>query len=277
MRIEQTLSFLAALGILSMVRVAPVAGQARPPVPGQPYQYWDVLEADGGARKVYFRNDSPTPLTITELDVQRCENTRQQCGSYPANLVVQPGKTVVAFKIERYDNKLGWSFAYTFRTRGQTQTVMPSSPPGVGMAATVQTVPVDSLAPAVAAWTENGSCGIARVPNLPEGHRALMMVFGTPSQPTARMVMVRLDANGSPYDYMDMRREVSDSGPDPRRSQITLDLVRQTAMVQNSGGGQPAALLRASGANLLTAASLGMPGETIARMVKECGGSPRSP
>ena len=272
MTLTRVVGFTALL-ILPIVAAAPAAGQVRPPVAGQPYQYWDVLQADGGERKVYFRNDSPNPITITEVVVQRCENTRQQCGTYPANLVVQPGKTVVAFKIERYDDKLGWSFAYTFRTGGQTQMVVRPTPPGAGMVTTVQTVPVDSLAPAVAAWTENGSCGTATIPNLPAGHKALMMVFGTATQPTARMVMVRIDANGSAYDFMDVRREVSDSGPDPRRSQIMLDLVRQTATVQNSGGGQPLTVFRASGPNLLTAASLGVPGETIARMVKECGGA----
>lgn len=255
------------------------AAQAPKPVPGMPYQFWDVLEADGGARKVYFRNDGSIPITITEVVIQRCENTRQLCGSYPANLVVAPGKTVMAFKSEQYDRKLGWSFAYTFRTRFEGTTVVSSGPPAGAMirgpdggpAAMVQTVPIDSLAPAVAAWTAGASCGNVTVPDLPAGHRAFLMVFGTASQPTARRVMVRIDANGAPYEFSDIRRDPGDTDANPRQSQIDLDLVRQVAIVRNSGGGQPAAFFRASGPTLLSAPSLGMAGETIARMIKECG------
>jgi hypothetical protein len=258
-----------------------VAARAQAPklVSGRPYQFWDVLEADGAARKVYFRNDGAVPITITEIVIQRCDNTRQLCGTYPANVVIPPGKTVVAFKAEQLDRKLGWYFSYSFHTRGEPQVVavtgMPAGAiiraPDGGPAAVLQTVAIDSLMPAVPASTEGASCGMVTVPDLPAGHRALLMVFGTASQPTARRVMVRLDANGSAYDFSDIRRDPDDTGPDPRQTQITLDLVRQTAMLRNSGGGQPATFFRATGSTLLTATPLGKPGETIARMVQECG------
>lgn len=258
---------------------AAATAQAPKPVPGAPYQYWDVLEADGGARKVYFRNDTTTPITITQVVILRCDNTRQLCGTYPANLVVAPGKTVVAFRAERLNRTVGWYFAYSFRTRGEPQVVTATGiPPGAiirtpdgGPAAVLQTVAIDALVPDVAASTEGATCGKLTVPDLPAGHRALLMVFGTASQPTARRVMVRLDANGSAYDYNDTRRDPDDASADPRQTNITLDLVRQTAMVRNSGGGQPATFFRATGPTLLTAASLGKLGETIARMVQECG------
>ena len=180
----------------------PVAllGQERKPVAGVPYQYWDVLEADGASRKIYFRNDSPNPITITQVVVQRCDNTRQLCGTYPASLVVAPGKTVVAFKGERLDKKLGWSFSYTFRTSGASSGI--PSPVvmrgGDGSAVgTMQTVSIDSLVPSVPAWTEGATCGSLSVPDLPAGHQALIMIFGTATQPTARRVMIRVDANKS--------------------------------------------------------------------------------
>ena len=110
--------------LLSTLGPLTASAQVRKPVPGQPYQYWDIEDVDGGARRVYFRNDSPDPITITQLVIQRCDNTRQACGTYPANVVVAPGKTVMPFKIERLDKKLGWQFSYSFRTTGpQTATV----------------------------------------------------------------------------------------------------------------------------------------------------------
>ncbi|MDX2260109.1 MAG: hypothetical protein SFU84_00250 [Gemmatimonadales bacterium] len=206
--IRSRVASLALLAASYLVVASPISAQVRAPVPGQPYQYWDVLEADGGARKIYFRNDQETPITITEVVIARCENTRQLCGTYPSKLVVEPGKTVVAFRIERFDAKLGWSYGYSFRTSGAGRPSGP--PPGAppqamapSGAIQVKTVPVDSLVPLVAATEENASCGKISVPSLPEGHKALLMVFGTATQPTARMVMVRIDDNNAPYDYRD--------------------------------------------------------------------------
>ena len=58
--LRSRVAFLAVLAACSTMVANPLAAQSRPPVPGQPYQYWDVLEADGGARKIYFRNDQET-------------------------------------------------------------------------------------------------------------------------------------------------------------------------------------------------------------------------
>jgi hypothetical protein len=255
------------------------SAQAPKAVAGIPFQYWDVLEADGGARKVYFRNDSDVPITITEVVIQKCENTRQTCGTYPANAVVAPGKTVVAFRAERLDRLAGWSFAFSFHTDFKRIVTTSSGAPPSAMTGgrdgsppvMVQSVAIDALVPEVAAFSDGGTCGKVTVLDLPPGHRALLMIFGTASQPVARRVMVRLDGNGSAYDFLDIRHNPDDSGPDPRQTQITLDLVRQTVTVRNSGGGAPGTLFRANGPTLLTAASLGKPGEVIARIVKECG------
>jgi hypothetical protein len=274
------LSRTTAAVILALAPLLAVHAQVPKPVAGMPYQYWDVLEADGGARKVYFRNDSPSPMVITQVVIQRCENTRQLCGSYPANLVVAPGKTAVAFRIERLDAKLGWSYSYSFRTHSDAPpTVTTGIPPGAvirgpdGSTSVMQSVPVDSLAADVAGWIDGATCGSVTVPDLPAGHKALLMIFGTATQPTARQVLVRIDANGSAYDYSDTRRDPNDLSANPRRTQITIDLVRQLAMVHNSGGTTPPTFYRATGPTLLTAASLGAPGEVIAQIVKTCGGS----
>lgn len=256
-----------------------VSAQAPKPVPGRPYQFWDVEDIDGGARRVYFRNDSPAPITITQLVITRCDNTLQNCGTFPAGLVVAPGKTVLAFKVERLDKKLAWSFGYSFRTAGQP-SAMASPPPGFtvrgpsgGSPMSLNNTTPDSLSPSVAAFTEGASCGKVQVPDLPPGHRVLFMIFGTAVQPTSRRVMVRLDANGSPYEFVDIRQDPDDTTSTARRTQITIDLVRQSVIMLNSGNGQPTTAFRATGTALLTAASLGMPGETIAKMVKECGGN----
>ncbi len=268
-------ALLAVLAAISTMSPDPLTAQARPPVPGQPYQYWDVLEADGAARKIYFRNDLEVPITITEVTITRCENTRQVCGTYPAKLVVDPGKTVLAFRVERDDRKLGWSWAYSFRTTGtgKPSTPPPSAPPQAMTPTgpiTVQSVPVDSLAPIEAATEENASCGKITVPNLPEGHRAFVMLFGPARQQPVRMVMVRVDDNNAPYDYRDQRTESGDNLADPYRSIITIDFLRQSAIVQNSGHGEPPAVFRANGLAIKTATSLGNPIAVVARMVKEC-------
>ncbi|MBK6496219.1 MAG: hypothetical protein IPG05_14155 [Gemmatimonadetes bacterium] len=214
---------VAALAVLAAcwtMTANPLAAQSRPPVPGQPYQYWDVLEADGAARKIYFRNDLEYAITITEVTISRCENTLQVCGTYPAKLLVDPGKTVMAFRVERDDRKLGWSWAYSFRT---SATGKPSAPPPSeaprAMTPTgpimVKAVPVDSLVPIVAATEENASCGKITVPNLPEGHRAFVMLFGPAKQQPVRMVMVRVDDNNAPYDYRDQRVRSATTSPIP--------------------------------------------------------------
>jgi hypothetical protein len=270
------LAALFVLAVLPAIGTSRAAAQVRPPVAGQPYQYWDVLEADGGARKVYFRNDLETPITITEVVISRCENTRQLCGTYPSKLVVAPGKTVVAFRVERFDVKLGWSYAYSFRTSGATRPVTPppgtipqaAMPPG---AIQLKSVPADSLLPVVLATEENSSCGKITVPNLPEGHQALLMVFGTARQPTARMVMLRIDDNKAPYDYRDQRLEIGEDIADPYRSIITIDFLRQMATLQNSGHGEPPGVFRATGLGIKTAASLGNPMAMVAKIVQECG------
>jgi hypothetical protein len=264
------------LGGITILSVAPANCQVRPPVAGQPYQYWEVTEPDGAARKVYFRNDLTTPITIAEVSIQRCENTRQVCGTYPSNLVVDPGKTVMAFKVERLDKKLGWSYSYAFRTSIVKRVEGPPPaavmqgmlPPG---AIVMQDVAVDLLISVVPAITENSSCGMVTMPSLPEGHKALVMVFGPASHPTARTVMVKVDGNNAPYDYQDMRREPVDNVAEPYFSIITIDLIRQTATLQNSGHGEQPAFLHATGAAVKNAASLGNPMEMVAKIVKECG------
>lgn len=267
---------LAVLAALSTLTATSLSAQVRPPVAGQPYQYWDVLEADGAARKIYFRNDLEYQVTITEVTISRCENTLQRCGTYPAKLVVEPGKTVMAFRVERDDRKLGWSWAYSFRTSptGRPSTPPPSAPPQAMTPSgpiMVQTVAVDSLVPIVAATAENGACGKITVPNLPEGHRAFVLLFGPAKQQPVRMVMARVDDNNVPYDYRDQRSEPGDNLADPYRSMISIDFLRQTAIVQNSGHGEPPTVFRATGLAIKTAASLDNPSALVARMVKECG------
>lgn len=102
------------------------------------------------------------------------------------------------------------------------------------------------------------------------GHQALIMIFGTPERPVARRVMIRVDANGSAYDYLDARRDpVTDSAT----TSIQLDLTRQTGMLQNIVGGQ-AQFYRVTGGKLASAESLGRPDSMIARVVRECGKKP---
>lgn len=257
----------------AITNVRAVAAQGPAPVAGRPYQFWDVLEADGGARKVYFRNDAAFPITITQVVIEICENTRQLCGTYPSNLLVPVGKTVVAFKIERLDRKLSWRFNYTFRTHIESPNPGGFAVGPDGARTSVQIVPLDSLVPGVPAVATNGMCGKIDIPGLPAGHKSLLMVFGTPSETTARQVMVRYNGSGIAYEYSDTRRQLGGVGADALMTSISIDPVRESVLLRNSGGGQPQAFFRATAATVMTSAVLGQAGEMAARIWKECGGA----
>jgi hypothetical protein len=249
---------------------------------GPPFTTWEQQEADSGGRTVYVRNNTKQPITIEAVIINRCENIRQTCGEHPANLLVPPGKTVVAFRIERFNKREGWSWSYTLRPKrdpvsmvvGPAQTVTMTAPAGTmvdpnGSRSTVLSISVDSFHAVVPAFTSGAACGNIRVPDLPEGHKALLMIFGTPDRPVARRVMVRYDANGNAYDFNDTRRDpVTDSA----ETSISLDLVRQTGFLRNSpGGGRPPEWFRVTGARLVHAESLGWPDSMSARVLRECG------
>lgn len=243
--------------------------------PDTPLTTWDVMEADSGGRAVYVRNNTKQPITIEAVVITRCDNIRQNCGEHPANLVVQPGKSMLAFRIERLDRHEGWGWSYTLRTKREpVPATVTAAPQGVmvgpdGSRVTVLSISVDSFHAAVPALISGAACGNIRVLDLPEGHKALLMIFGTPDRPVARRVMVRYDANGNAYDYFDLRRDpVTDSA----ETSITLDLVRQTGLLRNNpGGSQPQEWFRVTGANLVHAESLGRPDSAIARVLRECG------
>jgi hypothetical protein len=240
--------------------------------PDVPLSTWDVMEADSGGRAVYVRNNTKQPITIEAVVITRCENIRQNCGEHPANLVVPPGKSMIAFRIERLDRHQGWNWSYNFRTKREPMAVTPVSPGLVigpdGSRNTVLSISVDSFHAAVPAFTSGAACGNVRVPDLPEGHKALLMIFGTAERPVARRVMVRYDANGNAYDYADVRRDpVTDSA----ETSITLDLVRQTGFLRNTVGGGTPEWFRVTGGTLVHAESLGRPDSMSARVLRECG------
>jgi hypothetical protein len=272
---------IAILTLLACA-AAPGAVRAQNSNAGPPFTTWDVMEADSGGRAIYVRNNTKQPITFEAVVITRCENIRQNCGEHPANLVVPPGKSVIAFRIERLNRREGWSWSYTLRTKrepvqmtlGAAPMVMTTAPAGTiiepdGNRSTVLSISVDSFHAAVPAITSGAACGNVRIADLPEGHKALLMIFGTPDRPAARRVMVRYDANGNAYDYSDMRRDpVTDSA----ETSITLDLVRQTGFLRNNpGGGRPQEWLRVTGGRLVHAESLGWPDSMSARVLRECG------
>lgn len=252
-------------------------------IPGVGIRTWSVLAADGAERAIYFRNDDSRPITIVHITLDKCENIRQRCGDYPANLLIEPGKTVLGLKVQRLDAKLAWDYSFQFNSRtapapmstatmitGGTQVISTTAPIG-GSMGPLKTIDVAQFQAVVPPLTTGGSCAVLRVPDIPEGHQALAMVFvAVRGQRPARMVMVRFDASGSAYDYSDNREEIVDGIADGRRTTVSLDLIRQTGMLRNSGGGSPDAWFRVTGRDLPTAENLGRPAEMIARIWKEC-------
>ena len=251
--------------------------------PGVPIRTWSVLAADSAERSIYFRNDDTRTITIDHLMLDRCENIRQRCGDYPANLVIEPGKTVLGLKVQRFDRKLAWNYSFQFHSRsapvlmgttsmvgGGSQVIRTTAPIG-GSMGPLKVIDVAEFKAAVPPLATGASCGVVRVPDLPEGHQALALMFvAVRGQRPARMVMVRYDANGSAYDYSDNREEVVDGAADGRRTTVSLDLVRQTGMLRNSGGGSPDEWFRVTGPGLPTAENLGRPADLITRAWKEC-------
>ena len=248
-----------------------------------------MLAADGAERAIYFRNDDTRPITIVHLTLDKCENIRQRCGDYPANLLIEPGKTVVGLRVQRLDAKLAWDYSFQFSSRsapapmntptmivGGTQVITTTAPIG-GSMGPLKVIDVAQFQAVVPPLTTGGSCAVLRAPDIPEGHQALVMAFvAVRGQRPARSVMVRYDANGAAYDYSDNRDESVDPVPTNgtqggRHTTISLDLVRQTGMLRNVAAGLPDEWFRVTGPNLPKAESLGRPEELIARILKECG------
>jgi hypothetical protein len=265
-----------SLVVLTLAACAGNAGNAPPPgSASEPLSTWDVVEADTGSRMIYARNNTSQPITIESITITRCENLRQNCGDHPAHLVVPPGKSLPVFHVDRLSSRLAWSWGYRIHTAprpvtmstGPTRTVVTGP---TGAQTTAQPIAVDSFRAAVPPITTDASCGHITVPDLPEGHRALLMVFGTPSQPAARRIIVRYDANGNAYDYNETR-----TGPpeDGTATWITIDLVRQRGLVRNARAGGTSEWYTVTGGTLTTAQSLDRPAEMIARIKRECSNS----
>lgn len=204
-----------------------------------PLSIWDAVTADDAAQTIYARNNTQQSITVDTVTIVRCQNIQETCGNHPVNVVIAPSRTEVVFRIRRLDSHLAWSWQYHVRTARQhvamtTMTTAPGAASVIGPDGTrsmARVIPVDSFVAAVPALSTGATCGRITIPDLPAGHQALIMIFGTASQPVARRVLVRLDANGNAYDYSDTR---DGAPPGGAATMISLDLERQHGLLRNS-------------------------------------------
>ncbi len=271
---------LAVLAWLVCAGCATHVGPA--PQPGAPVRSWQVRSSDGGSAQLYLRNDATRTQTVSVITLIGCVNTRESCTDYPVHLVIEPGKTVVGMKVQRFTAGRRWSFSASIRVdldplAGEAPTIVPAVRRAIP-ADQLRTIEVEEFVPAVRAITSAGRCGIMQRGTLSTGSIALVMFFA-PSKRSKpeRMVSVIYDADGNAISYSDMRGDFftpKEGSPDtpPARPRTTISLTpgTQSGMLRNDGGGLPETWFRVSGPDLLTAASLGRPAQLIARIWKEC-------
>lgn len=282
---------LAVLALLVCTGCA--TNGASGPFPEFPVKSWQVQSASSGT--IYFRNDGKRPVTIAVITLTRCVNTRETCKDYPVNLTVEPGQTVVGMKVGRFTATQRWSFGFAFQAgNGRDATVALTPDDGIPRptltTARMPTIPAENFVPVVAPTEVGARCVATRGTTLPKGHRVLAMMF-FPTRGAVvpvRAIDVIYDGSGAAYEYKDLRGEInvvqlSQTEHTSSRStlvggghhtKISLDLLNQTGTASNSDDKGKETLVRLSGPNLLTAESLGRPGELIAWIWKECKHTP---
>lgn len=271
---------LAVLALLVCAGCATHVGPA--PQPGVPVRSWQVRASDGSSAQLYLRNDATRSQTVSMITLIGCVNTRETCADYPVHLVIEPGKTVVGMKVQRFTTGRTWSFVASIRVdldslAGEPPTIVPAVR-RIIPADQFRTIDVEEFVPAVRAITSAGNCGIMQRGTLSTGSIALVMFFA-PSKRSKpeRMVSVIYDADGNAISYSDMRGDfftpkegTPDTPPARPRTTISLTPGTQSGMLRNDGGGLPETWYQVNGLGLLTAASLGRPAEVIAKIWKEC-------
>lgn len=258
-------------------------------VPGQTLQVWKVdLEDTSNSVQIMARNDGDGPVTVTELRLYSCTNLYQACGVHTPNVRVEPGQTVQVARLDPSNHTQRPRFGWEFRWRGipRPGPVVTSAPQVVTVtgsrAGPIGQVDVEAFVPLVAATDDGFRCG--RAPGIPlgQGHRAIGVEMGMKDGLPTRLASVQLDGSGTPVLYTESRGDirrpppgvmsaqpVRNPGP---RTNMTLDLVRGTAMLTNQPVEGEAERVAAFGPNLLEAVSLGRPAVLVERMLRECGG-----
>lgn len=164
----------------------------------------------------------------------------------------------------------------------------PANPPQNGLVAGIRVagpyrIPanagdVASFQAAVPAVDTGGHCEtLPSVPMAQPGQRALLYAFGARTA-RRRNVMVVVDSLGHPVRYSDIRGDlrgpkdssISETNPLGPRTSIALNLIGQSGMLSNTGGGLTSPVLRVQGPSILDAENLGTPSRMIARVLREC-------
>lgn len=242
-------------------------------------QVW-MIELDdlSNSSVLQARNDGTSPVAITELRLSNCSNLRQECGTHTLDVRIEPGQTVRIARLDPSNHAQRPRFAWEYRWRGLAGTV--TTPP-LRLNESFREVSVEELVPIVDADERNPRCSN---PPTVEGsdQRFVGMRFG-PRQgglPT-RNVTVRVDAQGRVTHYSESRGDLRVTPPgvttlaavdDPRdRSSFSIDMAAGAVLLTNQRpGATPERLVARGSSSLLDAASLGVPRNTILRILSEC-------
>lgn len=144
--------------------------------------------------------------------------------------------------------------------------------------AAVRVGDVREFQPEIEAIDGRALCRSTVTPSGSSAGQKLMFVSFNPGSTRARNVSVTLNRDGVPIRYSDLRGDlrgpmhpsVTPDNPIGMRTSIAIDLRDTTAMLSNERQGRGYQLLRVKGPDILTAPNLGVPGDMIARIVREC-------
>ena len=237
------------------------------PVAGVAMQTWSEEVREPRARDIFMRNDSDHEIVITSVQLYNCRNLKQVCKAYETSVVIPAGKTVKAMRLEPENLKLSWSYNYNYQMRhngarvirDSFTVVMPSSP-----VTAKQLARAADFVPAVEPNASGPICSTQNPVPGPDGTTGLLMVFGTRNDDLRHVTVYR--RGDSISQVVDGR-----NGPDGKRTSITTLFDRRLALVMNRIVGNPPEAFTISGADVLTARSLGDPTSLANMVVAECG------
>ena len=239
------------------------------PVPGVVMQTWSVEVREPRARDIFMRNDTDGELVVTGVQLYNCRNIKQECKAYPTNVVLAPGKTVKAMRIEPENLKLSWHYNYNYQLRGVVRSVsMPTevvtrNVAGIGMGERLGSAA--EFRAAVSPISDNPTCSPLNPQRGPDGSAGWVVVFGVP-EANMRTVTVYTGPGNTPVQYSDMRHRA-----DGQRTVINVLHEPRIAIMRNTASTGPDQVYNVASPDVMTAASLGNPDAITAYVLKECG------
>ena len=274
-------TLLGAL-VAMMASTAGAQAKPKPPIKGLPLSAWQAMNPDKSHRSVYVGSYTPFPMVVSTVTLQGCKNVREPCGDTALRTIIPPQGVVEVLQVHPADSTKGWSFEFSFEAGPVTRAEATNSWVGDDPVAPTA-IPLEQVPMLAGGIDKDGRCFKVRLVPIPPGHRVLGVLFGK-GLGTIRSVSAWFDSGGIAYRYLDDRRHPEISWytiglrttsewritpPEPR-VRIELDLARNVGRVTSTDSYGVETIVDFTGTNMLTAESLGRPGEVIAKLWKGC-------